>query len=86
MAQEMALKEVANGELRCLLTRNQSCARADVSGGDSVSFYESVGRKSAPKWLGPAVCAHVDETSAAENFQRQTPNASRHCAQKRMDP
>ena len=54
MAQEAALKEVATSKLRRLLAYNESFNSTGVQIGDTVLFYGSAKRNSAPHWRGPA--------------------------------
>ena len=53
MAQAAALKGAANGKLRRLSARNKPPNCADFATWDSVLFYKTVGRKSAPRRRGP---------------------------------
>ena len=50
MAQEVALKEVANGKLRRLLAYNTTSNCTDAKNGDTVLFNEAQNRKRRPKW------------------------------------
>ena len=72
MAQEAALKEVANSKLRSLLAYNQSFICADVKIGDTSLLRKSTNKKSAPRRRGPAQVLDIDETGATVKFQPQT--------------
>ena len=50
MAQEAALKEVANSKLRRLLAHNKTFNCTDIKVGDTVLFYKAPHRKSHPRW------------------------------------
>ena len=83
MAQEEALEAIANSESRRLVAIRYFDF-ADVMMGGSVIFNEPDGRKSAPKWRGPAVIVDIDGTGAAAKFQRGVPTVARYCARKRV--
>ena len=72
MAQEAALKEVANSKLRCLLAYNKSFNCTDVAIGDSVLLHETVTRKSTPSWHGPAGILDPGDAGATVKFRSQT--------------
>ena len=72
MAQEAALKEIANSKLRRLLAFNKTFNCTDVKVGDSVLFYKAPHRKSHPRWRGPAVVLDIDDTGALVKYQTQT--------------
>ena len=68
MAQEDALKEVANSELRRVLAYNNAFNCTDFSIGYSALFFETVNRRSTPRCCGPAKILDVDETGAAVKY------------------
>ena len=69
LAQEAALKEIANSKLRRILAFNNSIDSADVEVGDEVLFYKAPPRKSAPRWRGPAKVILMDDSGATLSFQ-----------------
>ena len=69
MAQEAALKEVANSTLRRLLASNKSSTCTDVKIGGTALFYKAQSKKSAPRWRGPALISDTDETGVTAKFQ-----------------
>ena len=54
--------------------------------GDSVTFYERIGRKGAPKCRGLAVASDMDETGGTAKFQSPTLKVARHSVRKHQDP
>ena len=52
MAQEAALKEVANSKLRRLLAQTKTLNYTEIKVGDSVLFYKASHQKSQPRWGG----------------------------------
>ena len=72
MAQEAALKEVANSKLRRLLAHNKTFNCADIKVGDTALFYKAPHRKSHPRWRGPALILDIDETGVTVKYQTQS--------------
>ena len=66
MAQEAALKEVANSKLCRLLAYSESFNSADVKSGGSALPYAAVNRECTPRCRGL-----VDETGVTVNFRSQ---------------
>ena len=85
MAQESALREVADSKLRRLpaYAKNSTCA--DVENGDSVLLYKAPNRGSHPKWGCPVYALDIDETRVSERYQSQTLEVVRYCARGRVD-
>ena len=54
--------------------------------GGSVFRFNSVGRKSVPKWRVPAVFLDTDDTGVAAKFRGQTLKAARLCAREGVGP
>ena len=83
MAQEGALKGVANSKLRRLLAYKKTFNCSDVKIGDSVLCYGAFGRESLPMWSGPARILDTDETGATQRHQSQAFEVARYCVRKR---
>ena len=62
MAHEAALEELAASKLRRPLGRNRAFQRAEIEAGNSVYYVKEIGRKSNPKWRGPAAIPDIGET------------------------
>ena len=62
MAQEAALKRVANSRLRRLLARNGPFSCGDVEIGDTAPFYKGRSQGSATRWRGPDMILDIEET------------------------
>ena len=86
MAQEAALTETANAELRRLSARNQSFQCTDVKVGYAALFYKVVIWGSARTRRSLAVIFDIDETGVAGKFQRQASKVVRFCARRKVDP
>ena len=84
LAQEAALREIANGKLRRILAFNNSFDCVDVRVGDQVRFHRAPSRKSSPRWRGPANVHPLDETRATLAFQGQTFEVARHCVRREV--
>ena len=52
MAQEAAMKGIANSKIRRILAFNNSFESVDVKAGDEVLFYKAPTKKSVPRWMG----------------------------------
>ena len=78
------LKEMASGNLRRMLDRNQTFKCADIAIGDSAIFFNQISRKSTPKWRGPAIILGIGETGATAKFQSQAFKITRSCSRKRI--
>ena len=78
MAQGAALKEVANGELRCLLAYKRTSNCADIKIGGSALSYNSGDRTGAPQWGGSACIQDIDETGASARYPGQTFEVARY--------
>ena len=85
MAQEAALKEVANSKLRRLPARKKSFKCTDVQIGDAAIFFEATNRKIKPRWRGPERILDIDETGATVKFQSQTSKVARFCVRKKVE-
>ena len=72
MAQEAALREIANSWLRRLLALNKSSTCAAVKISDTVLFYNARSKESAPHWRGPALIVDTGEAGVTVKFQSQT--------------
>ena len=79
-AQEAALRESANGKLQRPLAHYQSFERAEVEVGEPALFYETAGRKSAPRRRCPAVVLDFGGTGVAVEVHGQTSKVARFCA------
>ena len=84
MAQEAALRGVANSKLRRILAFNNSFDSADVRVGNEVLFYKAPPQKSAPRWRGPANVLQLDVCGATLSFQGQAFKVARHCVRKKV--
>ena len=62
IAQEAALKQIANSKLRRILAFNNSFESADVKVGGEVLFYKAPTKKSIPRRRGPAKVLLIDES------------------------
>ena len=69
MAQEAALKKIANNRLRRLLAYNKSFSCADEKIGDTALCDKAADRRSAPRWGGPALISDIDVAGARVKFQ-----------------
>ena len=69
MAQEAALKEVANSKLRLLLAYDKSFDCADVKFGESALRPGAANRKSTPGCRGPVKILDIDATGVTAEFQ-----------------
>ena len=78
MAQEAAIQQVANSELRRILALNNSFASVDVRVGDEVLFYEAPPRESSSQRRGPAKVLLLDESGATLSLQGRIFKAARH--------
>ena len=72
MAQEAALKKVADSNSRKLLAYNKSSTNTGVQISDAVILYEPANRKSTPRGRGPAKISDVDETGTTVRSHSQT--------------
>ena len=77
MAQEAALKEIADSRLRRLLAFNRSLTCTDAKIGCAALFYKARSKKSAPRRRGRALISDIDETGAAVAFQSQISKVAR---------
>ena len=77
MTRGAILTEIARSKLRRLLARKKSLGRTDV---------RAAGRKSAPKWRGPAAVLGKDDNRVSVKFQGDTFKVSRRYVRKRVDP
>ena len=83
MAQEAALKEIANSRLRRLLAYNKSFTCADVKIGDTVRLYKAQSKESTPGRMGPALILDIDDAGAMVKFQSQIFKVARFCVRKK---
>ena len=83
MAQEAALKEIANSRLRRFSAFNKSSTCADVKIGDAVLFYKARSKKSAPRRRGPALILDIDDACVTAEFQSHIFGVARFCVRKR---
>ena len=65
MAQEAALKEIANSKLQGLLAHNQPSECADVRAEGSALLNKMLSRKGPPQRRGPAVVPDANDTGVA---------------------
>ena len=72
MAQEVALKEVANSKRRRLLAHRKAARCAGVKIGHSVRLQKAPNRKSLPKWRGPACILDIYEMGKAVRYLSRT--------------
>ena len=72
MAQEAALKQVANSKLRRLLAHNKTSNCADIKVGDAVLCPKAPHRRSQQRWRGPALILDIDETGVMVKYQTQS--------------
>ena len=84
LAQEAALKEIANSKLRRILAFNNSFESVDVKVGDEVLFYKAPTKKSIPRWRGPAKVLLIDESGVTLSFQGLTFKVARHCVRRKV--
>ena len=85
MAKEAAIEEVADSKSRQLLAYEESSNRTDAATGDSVLFYETEIRKTAPRRRGMAKILDTDESGVTVKFRNQTFQVTRYCARKTME-
>ena len=83
MAQEAALKEIANSRLRRLSAVNKSLTCSDVKVGDTPLFHKAQRKESAPRCRGPALISDIDETGVTVKFQSQTFDVARFCVREK---
>ena len=72
MAQEAALRGIANSRLHRSLPFNKSCDSVDVRVGDEVLFYNAPFRGSSSRRLGPAKVLLLGGSGATLSLQGQT--------------
>ena len=72
LAQEAALKVIADSRLRKFLAHNKSFTCTNIKTGDTARFYKAQNKKSAPHWRAPALILVIDETGATVKTQSQT--------------
>ena len=77
LAQEAALKEIANSKLRRVLAINNSFDSVDVSAGGLKFFF-------APPRSRPAKVPLLDESGVTLLFQRQSFIVARHCVRRKV--
>ena len=83
MAQEAALKEIANSGLRRLLAFNKSPTCPDVKIGDTALSYMAQKKKCTPRRRGPVLILDIDEAGVTVKFQPQISEVARLCVGKR---
>ena len=57
-----------------------------MEAGDAATFYEQIGRQSAPEWRGPAAVLHIGDTRAPEKFRRRTLEFACFCVREQKVP
>ena len=84
VAQEAALRTLANSMLRRIRAFNNSFDGAGGRVGDEVFIYEAPPQRSAPRRRGPAKVLLLGESGAALSSQGQTFKVARHCVQRKV--
>ena len=84
LAQEAALKEVANIRIRSPLANRKTFESTDVMIGDSALFYKASNRKSLPKWRGSACILDIGAIGVTARHHSQTFKVARYCVRKRV--
>ena len=84
LAQEGALKEVANSKVHRALAYNKSFEFTDVTIGDTALSHEAVNRRITTRGRGPAEIQDMDETGVAVKFQSQTFKVAPCCVRKKV--
>ena len=84
MAQETALREIANSKLRRISARNNSPDSVDVRAVGEVLFHKALSRRSSPRWRGPAKVLPLDETGATLSSQGQPFEVARHGVRRKV--